>query len=242
MGFANKVVMVTGSSSGIGEACARKLLGLGTKVAGVDVRPPAIAHASFTSCVADVTDEPAVRSAVEDAAAAFGRIDGLVTCAGVGATWKPFHQLSVEEWDRVVGINLTGTFLCAKHVAREMIKRREGRIVTIGCVSARIFRPNMADYSASKGGVAALTASMAMDLAPFGIRVNSVAPGVTATAITAKALKDPDARRAYEKAIPLGRVAEPAEIAEAVIFLLDDASGYMTGETLCVDGGFSKAK
>jgi NAD(P)-dependent dehydrogenase (short-subunit alcohol dehydrogenase family) len=242
MDFKGKVVIVTGSSSGIGEGCARKLLDLGARVAGFDVNPARISHPVFKSYAVDVADDPAVRAAVDEVERAFGPVDGLVTCAGITAIGKPFYELSVQEWGKVIATNLTGTFLCAKYVAKAMVTRKSGAIVTISCVRSRTFGPNMADYSASKGGVVALTSAMAVELAPFGIRVNSVAPGVTETRITEKALKDPEMRRNYEKGIPLGRVAQPGDIADAAAFLLSDEARYVTGQTLFVDGGYSLAK
>ena len=242
MDFRDKVVVVTGTSSGIGQGCALKLLECGAAVAGFDRSPGGITHERFRGYRVDVTDEKAIEEAVGDVRSRFGKIDGLVTSAGVSSNYKAFHEMSLEEWERVVGVNLTGTFLCAKHVAKEMMRAKQGKIVTIGCVTSMSMRPKMAEYAASKGGVAALTSAMAMDLAGFNIQVNSVAPGVTMTAITEKRLGDPEVRRNYEKSIPLGRVATPEDIANAVLFLLSDLASYVTGQTVVVDGGYSKSK
>ena len=241
MSLRDSVIVVTGSSSGIGECCARKLLDLGAKVAGFDIEPGTIAHEDFRAYTVDVADDRGIEAAVDDVCGSEGNIHGLVTCAGVRCS-APFYEMSLEEWEKVIGTNLTGTFLCAKHVAKKMIAHKRGRIVTISCIRSRTFGPNTAAYSASKGGVVALTSGMAVDLAPFNIQVNSVAPGATLTGMTQEMLSSPDVRRKYETMIPLGRIAKPEDIADVVLFLLSEAASYMTGETVFVDGGFSISK
>ena len=233
------VSVVTGASSGIGEACAKKLLDGGAWVAGFDVNPSRISNENFRPFAVDVTDEEGVKAAVEDIEKSAGRIDALVNCAGVSSSYKPFYEMSKGEWERVISVNLTGTFLCSKHVSRVMIKNKTGRIVNISCIRSRIFSPGMSDYSASKGGVTALTSAMALDLAPFNVRVNSVAPGATLTGMTEKRFSNPEVRRAFEERIPLGRIAQPEDIANVVLFLLSDASDHVTGQTLSVDGGYA---
>ncbi len=236
--FKDTVTIVTGASSGIGEACAMKLLDLGASVAGFDVEATRLAHAAYKHFAVDVRDEGSVSSAVAEVHSNFDKIDALVNCAGIFSVSKPFYEMTMEEWGRVIGTNLTGTFLCAKHVSLTMCERKKGKIVNIGCIRSRIVRPGMAEYSASKGGVMALTAAMALDLAKFNIQVNSVAPGFTLTGMSEKAYKDPAIRQEREKLVPLGRVAMPSEIANVVMFLLSEASDYITGETIFVDGGF----
>lgn len=242
MNFKDKVVVVTGASSGIGEACAKKLLDLGAKVAGFDIKPGKISHESFKSYVVDVADDNSVKAAVDEVDSSFGRIDALVNCAGISSSYKPFYDMTMNEWEKVISVNLKGTFLCSKYVSRKMMKNKKGKIVNISCIRSRVFGPNMADYSASKGGVVALTSAMALDLAPFNIQVNSVAPGATITGITEKRFSNPEVRTTYEKLIPLGRIAQPDDIAEVVIFLISDSSNYITGETIFVDGGYTKSK
>ena len=242
MNFKDKVVVVTGASSGIGEACAKKLLDLGAKVAGFDIKPGKISHESFKSYVVDVADDNSVKAAVDEVDSSFGRIDALVNCAGISSSYKPFYDMTMNEWEKVISVNLKGTFLCSKYVSRKMMKNKKGKIVNISCIRSRVFGPNMADYSASKGGVVALTSAMALDLAPFNIQVNSVAPGATLTGITKKRFSNPEVRTTYEKLIPLGRIAQPDDIAEVVIFLISDSSNYITGETIFVDGGYTKSK
>jgi len=239
MDLRNSVSVVTGASSGIGEACAKKLLEAGAWVAGFDVNPSKISNRNFRPFAVDVRDEEGVRAAVENVEKSAGRIDALVNCAGVSSNYKPFFEMTKEEWERVISVNLTGTFLCSKHVSRVMIKNKTGRIVNISCIRSRIFSPGMSDYSASKGGVTALTSAMALDLAPFNVRVNSVAPGATLTGMTERRFGNPDVRRAFEERIPLGRIAQPEDIANVVLFLLSDASSHVTGETISVDGGYT---
>ena len=239
MDLRDSVSVVTGSSSGIGEACVRKLLDAGAWVAGFDVNPSRISHGSFRHYTVNVTDEEVVGAAVKDVARIADRIDALVNCAGISSNYKPFFEMTKKEWERVITVNLTGTFLCSKHISRVMIKNKTGRIVNISCIRSRIFSPGMSDYSASKGGVVALTSAMALDLAPFNVRVNSVAPGATLTGMTEKRFSDPEVRRAFEERIPLGRIAQPEDIANVVLFLLSDASSHVTGETISVDGGYT---
>jgi len=238
MNFEDKVVIVTGASSGIGESCVKKLLNFNARVAGFDMKPSKITSENYNHYMADVRDEGSVKKAVDDVDSGFGRIDATVNCAGIFSNSKPFYDMSFEEWDRVISTNLTGTFLCSKHIARKMIKNKKGKIVNISCIRSMIFKPNMTDYSASKGGVVALTSAMALDLAPFGIQVNSVAPGFTFTGMTENAFSNPEVRSSSEKIIPLGRIAESDDIANVALFLLSDLSNYITGETIFVDGGF----
>ncbi|MFH1614518.1 MAG: SDR family NAD(P)-dependent oxidoreductase [Planctomycetota bacterium] len=155
MDFEDKIVIVTGAASGIGESCARMLLDLNTTVAGFDRKPCKITAQKFKSCLVDVTDGEAVSAAVDEVEKDFNKIDGLVNCAGVTSNAKPFYEMSMEEFETVVSINLTGTFLCSKYVSRKMIEKKKGKIVNISCIRSRIFGPNSADYSASKGGVVA---------------------------------------------------------------------------------------
>ena len=242
MDFENRTVIVTGAASGIGESCARKLLDLNATVGGLDRKPCRIVAQRFKAYLVDVTAGEAVSAAVDEFERNFDKIDGLVNCAGVTSNAKPFYEMSIEEFETVVSINLTGTFLCSKYVSRKMMGKKRGKIVNISCVRSRIFGPNSADYSASKGGVIALTSAMAIDLAPFNIQVNSVAPGATFTGMTYQRFSSPEKRDLYEKSIPLGRIAEPRDIAEVVLFLLSESANYLTGETIFVDGGYSISK
>ena len=238
MNFKDKVILITGASSGIGESCVMKLLEFEAKIAGFDINPSKTTNKKYKHYVVDVRDENGISKAVDDAEEGFKKIDALVNCAGIFTNSKPFYEMSMQEWDKVISTNLTGTFLCSKYVAKNMMKNKRGKIVNISCIRSKIFRPNMAEYAASKGGVVALTSAMALDLAPHNIQVNSVAPGFTFTGMTEKAFSNPEARINSEKIIPFGKIATPDDIADVVLFLLSESSNYITGETIFVDGGF----
>ncbi|GAK61245.1 short-chain dehydrogenase/reductase SDR [Candidatus Vecturithrix granuli] len=242
MNFEKKVIIVTGVSSGIGEGCAKKLLACNAHVIGFDLRPGKLTEKNYQHYLVDVRDAAQVSAIVDEVAAHFDKIDGLVNCAGIFSCSKPFYEMTVEEWNKVISINLTGTFLCTRFVTPHMITQRQGKIVNISCIRSQIFRPGMADYSASKGGVVALTSAMALDLAPFNIQVNSVGPGFTFTGMTAAEFCRPEVKASSEQLIPLGRIAEPSDIADTILFLLSDLSNYITGQTIFTDGGFKIAK
>lgn len=238
MNFKDKVILITGASSGIGESCVKKLLELEARISGFDMNPSKTTNKNYKHYIVDVRDENGISKAVGDVEQGFKRIDALVNCAGIFSNSKPFYEMSTQEWEKVISTNLTGTFLCSKYVAKNMMKNKKGKIVNISCIRSRIFRPNMAEYAASKGGVVALTSAMALDLAPHNIQVNSVAPGFTLTGMTEKAFSNPEVRINSEKIIPLGKIATPDDIADIVLFLISNMSDYVTGETIFVDGGF----
>lgn len=242
MNFENKVYLVSGSGSGIGRSCAEMLLERGAIVSGLDLKQKTVNHAHYNHHQIDIMDEERIQRAVDEVHDDYGRIDGLVNCAGVYAASKPFFELTRDEWDRVISTNLTGLFLLSKYTVQKMIPQCDGRIVNISCIRSRIFRPNMADYAASKGGVVALTSAMALDLKDYNIRVNSVAPGFTYTGMTSASFDNPEIRAFSESLIPTGRIAQPGEIANVVLFLLSDMADYVNGETIFVDGGFKTLK
>jgi NAD(P)-dependent dehydrogenase (short-subunit alcohol dehydrogenase family) len=152
---------------------------------------------------------------------------------------KPFYEMTSDEWNQVISTNLTGIFLVSKYLSQKTIRYRNGKIINISCIRSRIFRPNMADYAASKAGVVALTSAMALDLSEYNIQVNSVAPGFTFTGMTEKAFSCEYIRKQSENLIPSGRIADQNDIANVVLFLLSDLSAYINGETIFVDGGYS---
>lgn len=242
MYFQNKVYVITGANSGIGKACTMRLLDMGATVIGIDTKETSIDHPSYTHFISDIRDEQKISDIFDEIDTRFKRIDGLCNCAGIYASSKPFYDINFSEWNNVISTNLTGMFLVSKYAARRMINHKSGKIVNISCIRSRIYRPNMADYAASKGGVVALTASMALDLAPHNIQVNSVAPGFTYTGMTARAFDDPEIRKASEDMIPAGRIAGPEDIAKVVLFLLSDMSDYINGETIFADGGYKISK
>lgn len=242
MDFHNKVYVITGTNSGIGKACAALLLEGEANVIGLDQKESSINHPRYRHFITDIRDEYRISVIFDEIVSNYSQIDGLANCAGIFASSKPFYELNTSEWDNVIGTNLTGVFLISKYAARKMIKQKSGNIVNISCIRSSIFRPNMADYASSKAGVAALTATMALDLAPYHIRVNSVAPGFTYTGMTSKSFDNSEIRKASEEMIPVGRIAEPEDIAKVVLFLLSDMSGYINGETIFADGGFKIVK
>ncbi|HEQ71924.1 MAG TPA: SDR family oxidoreductase [Spirochaetia bacterium] len=240
--FKGRTYVVSGTASGIGCRTAGLLLEADATVIGLDLQPQAITHDRYRHVILDVTDEDPLAEFFTRLADDSVRIDGLAACAGVFATGKPFWELQAAEFTRVIDVNLTGSFLLAKYGGRLMIPQRAGTIVLIGCIRSRIFRPNMADYAASKGAIRALTSAMALDASRYGIRVNSIAPGFTRTGMTEKAFSDPEISRRSETLIPAGRIASPDDIATVVLFLLSDLSTYVNGETITADGGFSLEK
>lgn len=242
MDFENKVIVISGTGSGIGKACVELLLEKGAMVVGIDIKSSSINHKNYRHYSFDVSDEQKLITAIDDIDEKYGRIEGLVNCAGVFSCLKPFYDISIEEWNKVISTNLTGLFMLSKYTAQKMIKHKDGKIVNISCIRSKIFRPNMADYAATKGGVVALTSAMALDLSPYNIRVNSVAPGFTYTGMTQKSFNIPEVRELSESLIPVGKIADPLDIANVVLFLLSDMAAYITGETIYADGGYKLAK
>ncbi|MFD1774831.1 SDR family NAD(P)-dependent oxidoreductase [Paenibacillus rhizophilus] len=242
MCFSNKLFIVSGSNSGIGKACAELLLESEATVMGLDIKTNTISHSNYIHYSVDVRDEEQIMAVITEIHTKYGKIEGLANCAGIFANSKPFYELSLAEWNGVIGTNLSGVFILSKYVAQKMIPYKAGKIVNISCIRSKIFRPHMADYAAAKGGVVALTSAMALDLAPYHITVNSVAPGFTYTGMTAESFDIPEIRRSSEELIPAGRIAEPKDIANVVLFLLSDKANYINGETIFADGGFSSLK
>ncbi len=249
--FAGKVAIVTGAASGIGRATALALADEGAAVALVDVdraagedalREAVSRGARAIFVEADVSKETDARRLVDQAVTAFGGLDILVNNAGV-AFAAPATETSEADWDHVMGVNLKGAFLCSKAAVPAMARRGGGAIVNIGSVAgARAPRRSVA-YSVSKAGLAALTRAMAVDHAAEGVRVNSVAPGMTDTPMLRRAAEavspgDPQAAfEAWAKGLPLARPGTADEIAAAVLFLASPAASFITGAVLDADGG-----
>lgn len=228
--LAGRVALVTGAAGGIGRATAALLRDAGATVVGAD-REPAEGVVPI-----DVRDEASIREAVAACVDEHGRIDVLVNAAGVTHRVASLDVL-VADWDRVQEVNLRGTFLCCREAARAM-RGPGATIVNVASQLAIAPTGGRAAYVSSKAGVIALTRSLAAEWAPR-IRVNAVAPGVTRTAMIDAIERDPAARRSFEERIPLGRFAEPEEIASAIVFLASPASSYLTGHILVADGGYT---
>jgi len=249
--LAGRVALITGVSSGIGAACAERFAREGARIAGIDVQKPPDAvwrkvvesapDAFFQE--ADVRDEPAIERAVAAADERFGRIDALVHAAGVHGVGG-VDQLDAAEWDRIVDVNLKGSFLVSKHVVRRMLPRRAGSVVLLASVEGLQGMAQQAAYNASKGGVVLLARNMAADFGPFGIRVNCLCPGYIETPMTAP-LQLPELARVREHFLAthlLGRSGRPEEVAAAALFLASDDASFVTGASLTVDGGFTAAR
>jgi NAD(P)-dependent dehydrogenase (short-subunit alcohol dehydrogenase family) len=237
------VSLVTGAGSGIGAATARALSRRGDHVVCVDVDADSVASVAddvrgAVSMVADVTDEGQTAALFRQTMEQYGHIDAVVTCAGV-EVGAPTLDLDVDTLKKVIEVNLVGTFLTAQAAAQAMrVGGRGGSVVLIGSINSHMAFPGSAAYSASKGGVLMLGRALAVDLAGFGIRVNVIGPGVTNTPMSGASLADPERRAALMSRIPLGRPAEPEEIAEVALFLTSDSASYVTGAFIPVDGGW----
>jgi NAD(P)-dependent dehydrogenase (short-subunit alcohol dehydrogenase family) len=242
-------VIVTGAASGIGRAIAEALGRRGTPVvlwdkdaAGVETVRGAIGAGAWAAS-GDVTAPADVLRMAAESRRAAGPIGGLVNCAGIYPV-TPLLELAVEEWDRVLAVNLKAPFLVTQAVARGMIADGvAGSIVNVSSTSSRLARPGVAHYGASKAGLNQLTAVAAVELAPHGIRVNAILPGVIATErVQATAVSGDEARAEHAAKlarIPLARVGEPAEVVSVALFLLSAESSYCTGGLFTADGGFT---
>ena len=240
----SNVSVVTGAGSGIGRAVAITLGGRGDTVVCADVdeasatETTSAAGASAVAAHLDVSDPTSCDALFERLVADHGRVDVLVTCAGIELQ-APAEQLADDVWRRVIDVNLSGTFWCARAAGRAMIaSSRGGRIVLIGSINSRIALHGQAAYCSSKGGVAMLGAALAVDWAGHGITVNTVGPGVVDTPMSAASLADPSDRAMLMGRTPLGRPAAPEEIAAVVAFLTSPDASYINGAYIPVDGGW----
>ena len=245
----NKVALITGARRGMGRAHALTLAKYGAKVVVTDISQGECqqvveeinkqgGHALALKL--DVTQKDEVAQVFQAAVQKFGRIDVLVNNAGI-AEFQSFLIMSEEEWDKTLDINLKGQFLCAQAAAIQMKKQGSGAIVNIASVAMGqqgIGLPNIAHYCASKGGIAALTEALAVELAQFNIRVNCVAPGIIETPMINTVKSDPKTFEAMLAQVPLRRAGKPEEVSELVAFLASDNSSYMTGSVVVIDGGW----
>ena len=246
-----RIALVTGSSRGLGFSMASALSGSGAEVVLWDVLTEELDSAcdSLTqsgakahSRVVDVTDEKSVSEGIEQIIEDFGRLDILVNNAGI-TSGSPFESLEEDDWQRVLDVNMGGIFRCSKWAARQMITRGEGgSIINIASISGLVGNRggNNSHYCATKGGVIALTRSLAVEWATHKIRVNAIAPGYFVTPMTDR-LKNRDADFYQEliDRVPLGRFGEPPDLSGAVIYLASSASSFVTGNVLVVDGGYT---
>ena len=245
----NKVAIVTGARRGLGRTHALTLAQAGAKVVVSDisledcekvVKEIKKQKGEALAVKSDVSKKQEVEELVRKAVDKWGKIDILINNAGI-CQFKPFLELTEEEWDRTININLKGYFLCSQAAVKEMAKQKSGVIVNIASVAMGqqgIGLPNIVHYCASKGGIVAMTEAMALELAPYNIRVNAIAPGMIDTPMVDTVKQDPKSIEGLLARVPLHRMGEPQEVSNLVLFLASDESSYMTGSTVVVDGGW----
>jgi NAD(P)-dependent dehydrogenase (short-subunit alcohol dehydrogenase family) len=249
-----KVALVTGGASGLGAESCRRLAAEGAKVVLTDLAAEAgqgvadqILAAGGEACflTQDVTDEARWGEVVAAAMARHGRIDVLVNSAGVANGGQPILEATLEGWRRIVGVNLDGTFLGVRHVAPVMAAQGAGSIVNLSSILGKVGMAGASAYCASKGGVALLTKAAALELAPIGVRINSVHPGFIETPMAWNTFRNTGNENAARDIIvsrhPMGRLGLAREIADAVVFLASEESSFMTGSELVIDGGYTAA-
>jgi NAD(P)-dependent dehydrogenase (short-subunit alcohol dehydrogenase family) len=250
MGLAGKVAVVTGGSSGIGRASAVHLARLGARVALLNrdcnsneaQSALAEARASGNPAIAlscDTSDEAAVADAAREVERQLGPADILINAAGILQAGS-LADLSPQAWRRVLEVNLTGYFLCAQAFGRQMLARQRGAIVHVASMVAEHATPHSGAYAISKAGVLLLSRQLSIEWGPSGVRSNTVCPGMTWTAMTEPAYSRPGEAEMRSSTIPLRRIGQPQDMANAVVFLASDRSAYVTGADLTVDGGFTR--
>lgn len=244
MDLSGQVAVVTGGGSGIGRATAARLAEDGFTVAVLDMdgdSAKSAAGADGIGLAVDVTDPAGVHAAFAAVLGEFGRFDVLVNNAGItgGPAATNCHSTPVDEWERVMAVNVRGPYLCSSAVLPTMIGQGSGHIITVASVAGQIVFPNRCAYVASKGAALMFAKSVAVDYAQYGIRSNAVCPGMVYTPMTAWRLDQDELRQAMESKIPIGRVAQPEEIADAIALLAAGRLGYMTGSALNIDGGWT---
>lgn len=249
MNLENKVAIVTGARRGMGRTHALALAQAGAKVvvsdlaqqecqAVVEEITKAGGQAMAVGC--DVSQKEQVDQMIKEVVAQWGKVDILVNNAGI-CQFKPFLELTEQEWDKTIEINLKGYFLCAQAAAKEMIKQKSGAIVNVASIAmgqVGVGFANLAHYSASKGGIVAMTETLAAELAPYNIRVNAVSPGAIETPMIDPLKSDPKTIEGVLARVPLHRMGKPEEVSNLVLFLASDKASYITGSTVVVDGGW----
>lgn len=244
-GLAGKCALVTGAASGIGHATAAMLVRQGARVVLADLNAGAVAEActalgGLASVSGDISDDAACRRIVEDSLGHLGRIDILINAAGIADERAPAESLDIDAWQRVIDVDLRGTFLISRAAGTAMLTQGTGAIVNISSICGYGAFPGRSAYGAAKAAVNHLTQTLACEWGPRGVRVNAIAPGYTRTPLVA----DLVARKVFDPAAiiartPLGRMAEPEEMAQAALFLASDQASYITGTVLMVDGGWT---
>lgn len=232
--FKKKVAVVTGASSGIGLATARLLVEAGARVIGVDVKTPAETLDNFRCLRADVANFDEVRQCVQNIIAEEKRIDCLINNAGISQDATVWN-MSEEQWDAVLNVNLKGAFNCIRHVAPHFRERKRGKIVNVSSINGLRGKFGLTNYSAAKAGLVGLTKTVAKELGGYHVNVNAVAPGYILTPLTQK-LPEKIIQQATAETV-FGRLGEPEDVARTILFLCSDWARHMTGEVIKVDGG-----
>ena len=245
LSFLDRNILVTGGGSGIGKATAL-LLGMQKASVVIVDQNRETAHRTVdelkqlgcraSAVIADISNPDAVEQMYADTMENYETLDGIVHCAGIGVE-RTILETTREEWDRIIAVNLSGTFFCAQGAAKIMAKQRYGRIVLMGSAAGERGGTGRTAYGASKGGVSAITRVMAVELAELGITVNALAPGAIETELVSR-MHDAETREAYCSRIPTNRYGSPTEVAATAVFLVSEEAGYINGVIMPIDGGF----
>ncbi len=246
--LSGRVAIVTGGNQGIGFGISRGLAGAGATVVITNRRAAEGKEAAeslrkegfkVSAIPTDVSQKSSIAAMVEKVMAEYKKIDILVNNAAVMIR-KPLEEFEEDEWDTIVNTNLRGLFLCSQLVGREMIKKKKGKIINISSVLSQITQPGRGVYATAKAGVSHLTRALALEWSKYGININAIGPGLTITPINQKYFADnPAELKKIVADLPIGREAYPRDYAGAAVFLASDASDYVTGQTLLVDGGMT---
>lgn len=244
MDLSGRVAIITGGGQGIGRAIGLKMAGVGAAVvvndlgetAGTVAREIIDMGGQSLAVVADISLPEDAARLVKEATAAFGKVDILVNNAGISRD-QLLLRMSDEDWDRVVGVDLKGVFLCTRAVLRQMSRQRWGRIISIASIVGIVGNPGQANYASAKAGIIGFTRTVAKEMASRGITVNAIAPGFINTEMTRRLRED--WKQELRRRIPLGDFGSPRDVAEAVAFLASEEAGYITGQVLGVDGGLA---
>jgi NAD(P)-dependent dehydrogenase (short-subunit alcohol dehydrogenase family) len=240
-----KVALVAGAAGGLARETCLGLSQFGATLALADIDAKGLARVGSDlgrkgiktwSKVVDVSDEASVKSLINALKRNFGRLDILINFVGVVWT-NPVEKIRASEFQKVIDINLKGSFLVAQQSLRVMTPKRSGKIILVGSVSGQIGRPFVAHYSASKGGVHSLVRTLAVEMAKKNIQINAVAPVFTLTKISEDVLSNPELKKSILSTIPMGRLGLPSDLVGTMVFLSSSASNFITGQTFCVDGG-----
>lgn len=248
MSFEGKTVVVTGAGGGMGRATVEMLLKEGANVVGCDVNTSALSPYKsfdrFISFEGDLLDEDHVKNIFKEVNKRFGSINGLANIAGIAQAATPITEVSLEDYDRIMNINLKLAFLMCREAAKYMKDQKQGKIVNIGSVSTTRPRPGLQAYIASKGAIESFTKALALELAEYHINVNVLHPGPADTTMLGAFVKegadiDESKKTIFENSVPLGRLIQPTDIANGIKYLLSDDANIVTGAVLHVDGGRS---